>query len=489
MVAGVETRPDADLLAAAGEGDAAASDELFRRHHTAVLRYARGLVRDHHLAEDLTSEAFTRTFAAMRQGHGPRDACRPYLYTVVRNTATDWARGARRTVVTDEVAEWAAAPEDDPPPDLDELDALVRAFRSLPERWQTVLWYTVIEDEPVGQVAELLGMEKGAVSQLSFRAREGLRQAFLAASAGGRPECAEFTAELAANVRRPGRRRTRALRQHLETCAECGRAAAEMTDLNGRLRRALPVGAVLLAAPSNPFTPLAPAASGVGWALPAAMAGGVAAGIAILLFSVGGDRPGAVPGVVPPPATPSRQPSVPRTPTPTPTPAPQDVPRSDHTVGTRLPAAGGTSPSVEEGGATSGTGPLQVRNTTLQSCLAPSGTAVVQRSCSGSATGWKRTSTAGGFTLTSTSTGKCMGRGEPSAGVPWEGGSEYSVVMAPCGGAHQVWTLARTAPTVYRLVNGDGYYLQASWSGLKAVTLKPFSFAGMAAQGWAIEAG
>lgn len=483
MVAGVETRPDADLLAAAGEGDAQASDELFRRHHTAVLRYARGLVRDQHLAEDLTSEAFTRTFAAMRQGHGPRDACRPYLYTVVRNAATDWARGARRTVVTDQVADWASAPEDDPPPDVDEMDALVRAFRSLPERWQTVLWYTVIEDEPVGQVAELLGLEKGAVSQLSFRAREGLRQAFLAASAGGRSECAEFTAELAANVRRPGRRRSRALRRHLETCAECRRAAAEMTDLNGRLRRALPIGAVLLGAPSAPFGPVAPAVSGAGWALPAAMAGGVATGIAILLFSMGGDGAGTVPGAAPPPATPTRQPAVPRTPTP------QDVPRSDHTVGTRLPAAGGgTSPAVEDGGAPSGAGPYRVRNTTLQSCLAPSGTSVVQRSCSGSATGWKRTNTAGGFTLKSTSSGTCMGRGEPSAGVPWEGGSEYSVVMAPCGGANQVWTMVRTAPSVYRLVNGDGYYLQASWSGLKAVTLKPFSFAGMAAQGWAIEA-
>lgn len=207
MVAGTGTHPDAVLAAAAGEGDESASDELYRRHHEAVLRYARGLVRDQYLAEDLTSEAFARTFAALRQGLGPREACRPYLYTVVRNAAVDWVRAGRRTVVTDQVAEWAAEPEDDPP-DVDELDALVRAFRSLPERWQTVLWYTLIEDEPVQRVAELLGMEPGAVSQLSFRAREGLREAFLVASCGGRPECAEFVSQLAAHVRRPGRRRS-----------------------------------------------------------------------------------------------------------------------------------------------------------------------------------------------------------------------------------------------------------------------------------------
>lgn len=483
MVAGVGTRPDADLLAAAAEGDEAASDELFRRHHTAVLRYARGLVRDQHLAEDLTSEAFTRTFAAMRQGGGPRDACRPYLYTVVRNTATDWARGARRTVVTDEVADWASD-SDAEPPDVDELDALVRAFRSLPERWQTVLWYTVIEDEPVGQVAELLGMEKGAVSQLAFRAREGLRQAFLVAGSGGRPECAEFTAQLAASVRRPGRRRSRALRRHLESCEECRRASKEMTDLNGRLRRALPVGAVLLGAPSaslGPLGPLAPAASLPGWTLPAAVAGGVATGIAIILFTTVGGGPDEDPRAAPPPAPP------PAAPTPASS-APADVARPDYTVGTRPPGGGGGRRPRAGGGDGPGAGPFRVRNTTLQSCLAPSGTSVVQRSCTDSAAGWKRRNTSGGFTLTSGSTGRCLSRGTPAAGVPWEGGSEYSVVMAPCGGSNQVWKLVRFAPSVHRLANGDGYYLQASWSGLKPVTLKPSSYAGMAAQGWAVEA-
>jgi RNA polymerase sigma factor (sigma-70 family) len=471
VVADVGTRPDADLLAAAAGGDAQASDELFRRHHTAVLKYARGLVRDQHLAEDLTSEAFTRTFAAMRQGLGPRDACRPYLYTVVRNTATDWARGARRTIVTDQVAAWAEAPEDDAP-DVDELDALVRAFRSLPERWQTVLWYTVIEDEPVARVAELLGMEKGAVSQLSFRAREGLRQAFLAASCGDDPECAEFTAQLAAAVRRPGRRRSRALRRHLESCERCRQAAKEMTDLNGRLRRCLPIGAVLLGAPSAPFGSLTPAVSLPGWALPSAVAGGVATGIAIIVFGAGG-APDGNPRAVPPPASPTAS-----------SPAPADVARPDYTVGTRRQQSG-RAPGDRSGSKSAG--PYRVRNTTLQSCLAPNGTAVVQRSCTDPATGWKRKGTGGGFTLTSASTGKCLSRGEPSSAPAWEGGSEYSVVMSPCGGPHQTWKLVRLAPSVYRLANGDGWYLQASWSGLRPVTLKPSSYSGVAAQGWAVE--
>ncbi|MGI5164765.1 RNA polymerase sigma factor [Spirillospora sp. CA-253888] len=279
---------DADLMTAARTGDERAAGELYRRHHGAVLGYARGLVRDQHLAEDLTSEAFARTFAALREGRGPREACRPYLYTVVRNTAVDWARAGRRTVVTDEVAQWADRPAEELP-DVDEHDTLVRAFRSLPERWQTVLWHTVIEDEPVQRVAELLGMGAGAVTQLSFRAREGLRLAFLAASVEGHPDCAQFTAQLAASMRRPGRRRSRALRRHLETCDRCRRASREMADLNGRLRSLLPIGLVMLDAPSGTQVPTA-AAGLPGWAVPAG-ATGAAVVIAALLFTTVGGGP------------------------------------------------------------------------------------------------------------------------------------------------------------------------------------------------------
>ncbi|MCP2342427.1 RNA polymerase sigma factor (sigma-70 family) [Actinomadura rupiterrae] len=185
--------PDADLVAAARAGDAGASAELFARHHRAVLAYAYGLVHDEHTAQDLTSEAFARTLAALRSGGGPVTGLRPYLYAVVRNAAVDWARKARRTVVTDKVGTWA-----DESPGADAASAggiadaaervtVVRAFRSLPHRWQVVLWHTVIEDEGVREVAGTLGLKPGAVTQLSFRAREGLRRAYRAASAPDDP--------------------------------------------------------------------------------------------------------------------------------------------------------------------------------------------------------------------------------------------------------------------------------------------------------------
>ncbi|MFD4032610.1 RNA polymerase sigma factor [Streptomyces sp. NPDC058637] len=51
-------------------GDAGAVEELYRRHADVVLAYARACCRDPHTAEDMASEAFTRTVQAVRDGQG-----------------------------------------------------------------------------------------------------------------------------------------------------------------------------------------------------------------------------------------------------------------------------------------------------------------------------------------------------------------------------------------------------------------------------------
>src|SRR5699024_4199295 len=58
---------------------------------------------------------------------------------------------------------------------------VARAFASLPERWLVVLWHTEVEGEYPAQVAVLLGITPNAVTSLAFRAREGLREAYLQA--------------------------------------------------------------------------------------------------------------------------------------------------------------------------------------------------------------------------------------------------------------------------------------------------------------------
>ncbi|MFD2356012.1 RNA polymerase sigma factor [Nonomuraea ferruginea] len=193
-------REDAALTKLVRAGDSRAVAELYERHHAAVLAFARRLCQDPHIAEDLASEAFTRTLRTVRGGEAsPSGAWRPYLYAVARNTAAEWARTDQRRVLTPEFRDDELTVAEPEPPD----DLVTRAYRSLPPRWQTVLWHTVIEDERPEQVAEILGTTPGNVGVLAFRAREGLRKAYLAAHvAGASGDCRKYADPLAAAVRK-----------------------------------------------------------------------------------------------------------------------------------------------------------------------------------------------------------------------------------------------------------------------------------------------
>uniref|UniRef100_UPI00066DF28D RNA polymerase sigma factor n=1 Tax=Nonomuraea sp. SBT364 TaxID=1580530 RepID=UPI00066DF28D len=309
---------DAALTRQVRAGDSRAVSELYERHHAAVLAFARRLCRDPHTAEDLASEAFARTLRTVRTGAaGPTGGWRPYLYAVARNTAAEWARSDQRLVLTGEFREdelTAAGPE---PPD----DLVTRAYRSLPPRWQTVLWHTLIEDEEPERVAKILGITPGNVGVLAFRAREGLRKAYLAAHVTGAPECREYAEPLATVVRKKNGRLPRTLRAHLASCPGCTRAHTELLDLNATLRSALPIALFPLTWEAATWTTHGTAAAGAG---KAAAAGAGKGGSAVV---PGWTAPGWAVPVVAVTAVVAAVVGVglSRAPGPAPTPAPQAV--------------------------------------------------------------------------------------------------------------------------------------------------------------------
>ncbi|MFC7221489.1 sigma-70 family RNA polymerase sigma factor, partial [Streptomyces polyrhachis] len=253
---------DTDLVAQMRAGDDSAYEELYRRHAEAVRRYARTCCRDADTADDLTAEVFARTLQAVRGGSGPETAVRAYLLTSVRRVAAGWGRTSKREQLIDDFALFATQ-SSRPAVDEDTLELgadvkamheaeqsmAVQAFRSLPERWQTVLWHTTVEDESPQDVAPLLGLTANATAVLAHRAREGLKQAYLQAhvstslTRGG--DCARYADRLGAYARGGLRMRAeRGLRQHLEDCEKCRVAALEVADVNSRLRALLPVAVI-----------------------------------------------------------------------------------------------------------------------------------------------------------------------------------------------------------------------------------------------------
>ncbi|MFI2618771.1 sigma-70 family RNA polymerase sigma factor [Streptomyces sp. NPDC018584] len=301
---------DADLIARMRAGDDSAYEELYRRHAEAVRRYALTCCRDAHTADDLTAEVFARMLQAVRGGSGPEHAVRAYLLTTVRRVAAGWTKSAKREQLVDDFAVFAAQAarggsevRDDDTLELGadvramheaEQSMAMRAFRSLPERWQAVLWHTEIEEESPSEVATLFGLDANGTRVLASRAREGLKQAYLQAHVSATltesEECARYADRLGAYARGSLRSRAeRGLRKHLEECAKCRLAAGQIKEVAGGIPAVVPIavigwfgaaGYAKVAALVGGGTASAGAAGAAGAAAAGGSSGGSAAGAA-----------------------------------------------------------------------------------------------------------------------------------------------------------------------------------------------------------------
>lgn len=231
--------PDQELIDRVRDGDLEAYDPLYQRHARSALLHARHWARTEAAAEDLRAEAFTRVLHAIRNGNGPTESFRPYLLTTMRHVARDWAEGDRRLLLVPDLVDIEAPePEVDPVIAALERSLAGQAFMTLPERWQAVLWHTEVEGEGPAQLAPKLGMEPAAVAALAYRAREGLKQAYLQAHITeiGKERCRPYAEKLGAAARNKlGPRENAKVRAHLRTCVECTGLLAMLKYINAHI--------------------------------------------------------------------------------------------------------------------------------------------------------------------------------------------------------------------------------------------------------------
>lgn len=229
---------DAELVERVRFGDTDAFGELWQRHYRpayrAALQFARTIEPD-----DLISEAYLRVYEQLLAGRGPNSAFRPYLYSVIRNLALSrtTAPNLRPEPLYEDPEDHRVAPD----PMIAALDRSLtsQAFRSLPDRWQMVLWYTEIEGMDPHEVAPFLGISANGVAALALRAREGLRQAWLQAHVNGEgtsADCQWAIARMGGYTRgNLGPRDRNRLEAHLSECMKCLLVSSEVEEVGSHL--------------------------------------------------------------------------------------------------------------------------------------------------------------------------------------------------------------------------------------------------------------
>ncbi len=154
---------------------ASESEALFSTYHDRIRRYILGMVRDAGEAEDLTQETFLRAHSRLDTLRDP-NAARGWLYRVATNACLDHLR-RRVPEVPMDGERASAAPSAQEMTERKETSACVqRCLDFLSDRYRAVLLLHEIHGLTAPEIAELLGVETGAVKIRLHRARRKLQQ-------------------------------------------------------------------------------------------------------------------------------------------------------------------------------------------------------------------------------------------------------------------------------------------------------------------------
>lgn len=179
----VEGRPldERELVVKARSGDLESFEELVRIHQGTALRLAYLLVRDHAEAEDVTQEAFTRAYRAMRRFR-EEAPFRPWLLTIVRNEASNRRRSrGRRLGLAMRVAADPASAGAAPSPEgalvrMEEARIALDAVEELPEKYRLVVVCRFLLGLSEDETALTLKIARGTVKSRTSRALQQLRR-------------------------------------------------------------------------------------------------------------------------------------------------------------------------------------------------------------------------------------------------------------------------------------------------------------------------
>jgi RNA polymerase sigma-70 factor (ECF subfamily) len=177
---------DAELVASCQKGDESAFGELARRHHGLAMKVAISLLRDRHAAEDEVQNAFLKAFLNLGKFQGEAKFS-TWLTRIVVNQCLMRLRQARRenSVHAEELcaaADGLAVQFSDTRATIEQqlgqeevARLLHHEIRRTPALLRTAFLLRDVEQRPMPEVAEKLGISVAAAKSRLLRARVELR--------------------------------------------------------------------------------------------------------------------------------------------------------------------------------------------------------------------------------------------------------------------------------------------------------------------------
>lgn len=169
---------DRALVRAIAAGDSRAADALYRRYWPDLLRTCQHVTRCPDDAADAAQDAMLATLRRLPALDADTLNVPAYLKVAARRAALDRvAQRARTRALADHEHAALADPRGDAQDRAESADHTARvhaALRELPQRQREALVRAAWHGQDVAEIAEAMGLNCNATSQLLHRARRGL---------------------------------------------------------------------------------------------------------------------------------------------------------------------------------------------------------------------------------------------------------------------------------------------------------------------------
>lgn len=148
------------------------AEAVYREFHPKVSAYVRGKVAHPQDAEEVISAMFLKVVQNLDRYDPVKAGLSTWVYTITRNTVTDYYRTRRPTA---ELADWMVS--DAPAPASDDLDALADALLALKEKERDLIVLHYYMGHTLKIAAEMMGMSYINAKVIHKKALTGLRLA------------------------------------------------------------------------------------------------------------------------------------------------------------------------------------------------------------------------------------------------------------------------------------------------------------------------
>ncbi len=167
------------LVQRARQGDRQAFAALYEEHFDRIYRYIALRIEDRMEAEDMTQQVFLKALQSIHSYSMKGVPFSSWLYRIAHNQMVDHIRKvkARATFILDD--EDRTAGEGNPESMVErsfDIERLLKAVKHLTDAQREVVSLRFVAEQPIAEVARIMGKSEGAIKSLQHSAIEALRR-------------------------------------------------------------------------------------------------------------------------------------------------------------------------------------------------------------------------------------------------------------------------------------------------------------------------